>query len=236
MRALVLLSSIVLASAIPRPASAQSAAAAGPDTLLRAPRAFQAPTAWLRDRNTVHATAGYGYNAGPFAAVTAGLGSVADLDVTVDELTGDTRPSVLFKMATPRTWPVGAALGFRKSFTGTLTAQGFLAASADLRQVRLHAGLEMWATQDRLLDGKLAGLRPFGAVEWTPPMFPRSTILSDLVWAPRPETTLLVWVWTSGVRYRFVDWGSVELAVQFNEHDLLHKPAIFVRLNASYAR
>ncbi len=212
-----------------RPAAAEEAAA-------RPPRAFQAPTAWLRPRDTVHATAGIGYNSGPFAAVVAGLGGVAELDATVDDLNGETRPTVLFKMGFPAGRRAAVAVGYRKSFAGVRTAQGFLAASADLGQVRVHAGAEVWAVDSPLVESHLAGVRPLAGLEWAPALFPRTTVIADLVWAPRAGGTTLEWVSTTGARFRFARWGWADLAVQFREHDLLDRPGILVRINGTLSR
>jgi len=204
--------------------------------LAAAPRVFQAPTAWLQPRDAVFATAGIDHHGAPFAAVSAGLGGVAELDVTAGDLDGIMRPTALFKTGLRLGSRGAVCLGFRKSFGGDgRTAQAYAAASVDLGQVRLHGGIERWDAETPA-GAPVEGFRPLAGLEWTPAIYPRSTVLADVVWAPRPDGDVLAWVGSAGVRYTPLSWGSIELGVQIREHDLLDRPSIFVRLNSRLAK
>ena len=178
----------------------------------RAPRLFAAPTAWLPPASAVHATAGVDHRGGPFFAATAGLGGIAEVDATVSRTAGRLLPTALFKVGIGGR-RVAAALGFRKSFgQGERAAQLFAVASVALGPVR-----------------------PLGGVEWTPAIFPKSTLIADLAWAARVDgaTASFGWVGGGGVRYQALSWGAIELGVQVREGDGLERPVIFVRVNAA---
>lgn len=243
-----------------RPASAQAQTVAQPVAKLRRPvqpRVFHVPTAWLQPHGALFGVAGLSHRVDPFVAVTAGLGGVAEVDVQLTDTSNVAIPTALFKtgVAARRLgrWQPALALAFRKSFTGpavTLpsggdpvtvrTAQLSLAASLTAGAVDLHAGIDLWdaavdvtALHD---DAELsARVRPFVGLEWRPRIYPRSTVLADLGWAPRfaaPDDVTLRWVAGAGIRYQALSWGAVDLAVRFREGDKLDDAAVFVRLSA----
>jgi hypothetical protein len=195
------------------------------------PRVVQAPTAWVAGRNSLFASAGVDHHAAPFAALTAGLGGVAELDLTLSDVSGELTPTALFKAGAAYRGRIGGAIGFRKSLARRGTAQAFVVASANLGQLRLHAGVEGWGVEGPMGEHELPGVRPLAGLDWTPPIYPRTTILADLVWAPRADDPRLEWVGSIGARYAPFAWASIELGFQVREHDLLDRPSIFVRVN-----
>ncbi|HEX3759342.1 MAG TPA: hypothetical protein VHW23_11575, partial [Kofleriaceae bacterium] len=109
----------------------------------------------------------------------------------------------------------------------------YLVASRDLGVVRLHAGLDALAASVGELR-TAARLRPLAGVELHPPMYPKSSLLGDLVWEPeldaaRPE---LGWMFGIGVRYQAFTWASIELAVRARQGDDLGGATVMVRVNA----
>jgi hypothetical protein len=201
----------------------------------RAPRLFAAPTAWLPPASAVHATAGVDHRGGPFFAATAGLGGIAEVDATFSRLAGRLLPTALFKVGIGGR-RVAAALGFRKSFgQDARAAQLFAVASVALGPVRLHAGVDRWDAQVAGGPEAAGPVRPLGGVEWTPAIFPKSTLIADLAWAARVDgaTASFGWVGGGGVRYQALSWGAIELGVQVREGDGLERPVIFVRVNAA---
>ncbi len=200
------------------------------------PRVFAAPTAWLARTKSFAATAGGDHRGRPFAAITTGLGHVAEVDVTVSGESERVLPTALFKvgLAGKR---VAGALGFRKSFGRVeRTAEMYAVGSAELGPVRLHAGAEWWDAEAADGTGLDSHLTPFGGVEWTPSIYPRSMLLADIAWQPRfddPGGVHLSWLAGGGARYQAFSWGSIELAVQIREDDGLDRPTVIIRFNVT---
>lgn len=93
-------------------------------------------------------------------------------------------------------------------------------AGVDLGQVRLHAGVDLWAPSGEI--------RPVGGVEWTPRIYPRTTVFAATRWRP-PATHVDV-----GARYRVSRMLGVELVVEVNDRDVLDAPLVL--LGARYGR
>jgi hypothetical protein len=114
-------------------------------------------------------------------------------------------------------------------------SDAYLVASRDLGVVRLHAGIDAIAAGIGPLRSA-ARLRPLGGLELHPPMYPRSSLLTDVAWQPRlaaERGSTLGWVVGIGVRYQAFSWASVELAVRARQGDDLGASTVLVRLNAA---
>ena len=214
-----------------RLAAAQEAPAPPP------PRVFYVPTAWLQPDREVYASAGVDHKRRPFTAVSVGLAGLAELDLTLTGVTERVLPTALFKIG----WGgrrAAAALGFRKLFGRTdVTAEMFGGLSGALGPIRLHLGGALWDAESAAGVGLAAHLRPFGGIEWTPGLYPRSTLLADVEWVPRFRTAVeLAWVAGGGVRYQAMSWLSVELGVEVRQGEKLTNPAVFVRVNVARRR
>jgi hypothetical protein len=201
------------------------------------PRLFHIPTGHIQPAGRGHGSAGADHRGGGLFALTYGLGGVADLDVEVTDrfvtADDDERPhaSALFKLGLGERqlgfWHPAAALGFRKSFAGQSDeiAELFVATSTSLGPVNLHAGANYW--------GGVEQVRPFGGFEWRTGIYPRTTLLADLSWAPDLDTNdpSLRWLGAWGVRYQAFAWGSIELGVRHREDQSLRDSTVFVRVN-----
>jgi hypothetical protein len=103
--------------------------------------------------------------------------------------------------------------------------------------VRPHAGAAV--IDARVGDRRLgATLRPLGAIELTPPAYPKTTLMADLACLPRFDATApaLEWVAGWGVRYQALRWGSIELDVRHREGEGLGGSTVFVRVNGVLTR
>lgn len=229
------------------------------------PRIFHAPTAWLQPHGAVIGTVGSSHRLAPFVGVSAGLGGVAELDVQLtDTSDGLSIPTALFKtgVAAGRLGrgQAAVALGFRRSFAVPAqelagaeapvrvgTAQLSLGISLTLGPVDLHLGGDVWdaAVGAARLHARPRRdrLRPFAAVEWRPPIYPRTTVLLDLAWAPAfaadddlaADDVALRWVGGWGIRYQALSWGAVELGVRLREGEGLGESTVLVRLSGFFA-
>jgi hypothetical protein len=147
------------------------------------------------------------------------------------------------------------ALGFRKSFYVTeaaasstekpVLAELYAAASRRVGPLGLHVGAQLFdASTDsaRLLDtgNPARRIRPFAGLEWTPPIYPRTTVLADLSWVPEfrrgddgEYDVELRWLGGWGIRYQALSWGSIELGVRHREGEGLSDSTVFVRVNGT---
>jgi hypothetical protein len=228
-----------------------------------APRLWHAPTGWLMPHGAGAGAVGVSHEGHPFVELVAGLGGVAEVGVALtDDFVACTEcdgrddtqaatATALFKLGVaPGTWTrwqPGVALGFRRSFltfgdARPEVARLYLAASAPLGPLRLHAGGDLWdaagATPRPPLfaTAPAAGrLRPFGGVEYRPGAYPRSTLVADLTWVPTlgADEIGLRWLAALGVRYQALSWGGVELAVRAREGAGLGGAVVLVRLTAT---
>jgi hypothetical protein len=205
------------------------------------PQVLHVPTAWLQPRDTVHGSAGANHRGGGFLRLTGGLGGLADVDVEVTDRYGETWVGTAgLKVGASRRLAsalVAAVVGFRRSFGAWQVgdadadamrdveiAEAFAVASARVRGLRGHAGVAIWAS-----DVASATARPFAGLEWTPPPYPKTTLLVDFSWAPDDDGAVR-WVGGWGVRYQALDWGSIELAVRHREGDDLDGATVLVRV------
>ena len=210
-----------------------------------APRVVTAPTAWLPGAGTLVGSAGLDHRLQPAIAIDAGLGELAAVELGADS---DVRTCTIAQgcdtdhLATPRLLPraafrIGApqdawftgqpavVLGARVTIGdppahGLAIGEVYVAASRELGPVRLHAGADLLAARDARGEAFGPRLRPFGAIELTPPQYPRTTLVGDLAWVPRfdagaPPTT--EWLAGWGVRYQALSWGAIELDVRHRE-------------------
>lgn len=146
------------------------------------------------------------------------------------------------------------ALGFQAQIgsvdSGALTelrgARMYLVGSRTLGSVRLHLGADIWdggatsASDERVLlhDGPMARrVRPFGGFGWTPPIYPRTTVIGEISWVPTfsADRIDLRWLAAWGVRYQAFNWGSVELAVQHRQRGTLDDSTVLLRANIRLA-
>ncbi len=120
-------------------------------------------------------------------------------------------------------------------------ARLYLAASKSLGQVTLHGGVDVWDAGAEgaggvflLHDAPLSErVRPFAALAWNPAVYPRTTLLAELSFAPVVESRdiALRWLGGWGVRYQALSWGSIELAMRHRGGDSLGDSTVVIRLN-----
>mgnify|MGYP001587887359 CR=1 FL=1 len=202
------------------------------------PRVFATPTGWLLPDAAVLASSGISLNRGePFFALSVGLADLAELDVTATRDGDRWLPSALFKLGLVRgalfSWQPAGAIGFRRSFgVEENSAQLYGVVTLSTRPVRVHLGGDVWQAEGP--QGLLSPtVRPSVAVEWTPWIAPRSTVLLDFGWEPRFSDTHVTLGWRGdwGVRVRVLRPVSLELGVRMRQGDALAAPTVFVRLN-----
>lgn len=120
-------------------------------------------------------------------------------------------------------------------------AEAFVVASRELGPIRAHAGVSAWQTEhvDRagatIVTGHLFAIRPLAGLEWTPRIYPRTSIATDLQFVPelgptRAETGRR-WIFAWGIRYRAFPWSAIELAVKHRQGEGLEQAAVMVRLS-----
>jgi hypothetical protein len=224
------------------------------------PRVFHVPTAWIQPDQAATATLGLNHHGEPFADATVGLGGIAQIGLQLsDDSEQLSIPTGLFQVAVPPdklwSWQPAVALVYRRSFAvpaQTLdgvridpsTARLSLVASLHLGSLALHAGADLW---DASVAGAAAGtaldaqpltdqLRPLAGLEWRPSLYPRTTVLADLAWAPdfSSQPIALRWLASTGVRYAVTNWADVELGVQVREGEGLRGTAVLLRISAFY--
>jgi hypothetical protein len=227
-------------------------------------RVLTAPTAWLPPSGAVVASGGTLHRAGQvvgfgFLDAGVGLGGIASLNLGMDtDVRGCVgaceRPEELvlgraaFRLgARQDAWFPGMPallVGVRTTYAArghdfgrARVSDAYLAASRVLGSVRLHAGVNATAAgfgnEDVTLEPTL---RPFGGLEWTPPMYPRTSVLADITYLPvfHPDRIELEWVAGWGVRYQALRWGSIELAVRHREDEGLGDSTVMIRLNGVF--
>ncbi|MCE9575751.1 MAG: hypothetical protein K8W52_21555 [Deltaproteobacteria bacterium] len=230
-------------------------AAHAQDAAPRGPRVVHVPTAWVLGRDTAWGRAGVDHRGTAMVDLTVALGGLAELDAGLDDTIAtcacrDGRalsPASLamagFKLGIARGRrgrALGGALGFRRSFAApTAVAALYAAASAELRGLRVHAGVMAWdAREAEVTRATAPHLRPFAALEWTPAPYPRTTLVGDLSWLPELDgnRVTLRWIAGWGVRYQALAWGSIELAVRHRGGDDLGGSTVLVRVNGRLGR
>lgn len=158
--------------------------------------------------------------------------------------------TALFKMgiatSAAREWRLGTALGFRRTIaTRTVTAGGrdaeleaaqlYLVGGARWHGVELHGGAELFDARHG--EAEIANtfertVRPVAGLAWTPPPYPRTTMVVDISWAPEVKDgpPRLGWVVGWGVRYQALRWGAIELVVRQREDEVLGDSTVMVRV------
>jgi hypothetical protein len=163
--------------------------------------------------------------------------------------------TALFKMGAAtratRHWRLGAALGFRRTIATRRIAAGgrddelaaaqlHLVTGARWRGLELHAGAELFDALHggaRLPSTASRRLRPLAAIAWTPPPYPRTTMLLDVAWSPEVKDgpPRLAWMVGWGVRYQALRWGAIELVVRQREDEALGDSTVMVRVAGALA-
>jgi hypothetical protein len=218
-----------------------------------------APTAWLPRDGVAFGDAALDHRGDGSIAIGYGLGGIASVTLGADTdvrtcsappCTTDHRAQPVamgraaFRIGARRdAWFAGQpALLLGVAVTlgqgGPRATEAYLIASRALGGLRLHAGVEAidGAAPD---DGRMgAELRPLGGFEWTPPQYPKTTLLADVAWLPRlePPNPVPEWVLGWAVRYQALTWGSIELAVRHREGEGLAASTVMVRINGIWER
>jgi hypothetical protein len=218
-------------------------------------RVLTAPTAWLPPSGAATATLGIDHRGDTAVFAGASLDGLAELEIDEDsDVRGCTDCAMQrtplrlgragFRIGAHQDWLHGMpalVLGVRATFAAYEPAvdaprvtDAYVVASRDLGVVRLHAGVDALAAS--VADHRsAAALRPLAGVELHPPMYPRSSLLGDLVWEPELDAVhgpVLRWMLGIGVRYQAFSWGSVELAVRARQGDDLGGATVMARFNA----
>ena len=161
--------------------------------------------------------------------------------------------TALFKMgvatSAARQWRLGAALGFRRTIATRrviaggrdaelAAAQLYLVVGARWHGVEVHGGAELFDARhgDARISHDLArSVRPVAGLAWTPPPYPRTTMVVDLSWAPEVKDgpPKLGWMVGWGVRYQALRWGAIELVVRQREDEALGDSTVMVRVTGA---
>ncbi len=224
-----------------------------------APTVITIPTAWTQPGTALYASLGGDHRFGTSARATVGYARLVEVDVGGDGLVTSCAPcdgtareatptqlaTAGWKLAVRPTARLALAGGLRVPLPGgdgRRAASAFAIASLRLGPAALHAGASTWASRHRGEDGAAialapsASVRPLVGLEWTPRIYPRTTLGADLQWLPElgptPATTGARWSFAWGVRYRALPWSAVELAVRHREGDALGDATVMVRLAA----
>jgi len=198
------------------------------------PRVVTAPTAWIPAENTAVASASLDHRGAGAIVASFGLGGLAAIELGADSDLRECSPCtpVLEPHAAFRIGARGVALVVETGFGSSRASSATLVGSRVIGPLRLHAGV-------MLLDGRVGDtrlgttVRPTGAIELTPPKYPKTTLLGDLAWKPRFDATApaLEWLAGWGVRYQALRWGSIELDVRHREGEGLGGSTVLVRVN-----
>ena len=152
-------------------------------------------------------------------------------------------PAVVFGVRT--TFARRGENGKASVFDDARVSEAYLVASRVLGPVRLHAGAQ-------LTDARFVGeagndvtlgttLKPMGGIEWTPPQYPKTSLMGDFVYVPRfdrnpDEAIALEWMAGWGVRFQALEWGAIELAVRHREGEGLGDSTVMVRLDGVWQK
>lgn len=227
-------------------------------------RVLTAPTAWLPPSGAVVGTLGTDHRGAQTYDFGIGLGGIASIDVGLDTdlrrcamcdpIEGDAKPlwmgRAAFRMGVRQDqWFRGMpalVLGFRNTFAAyggddykeARASEAYLVASRSLGSVRVHVGAQATEAAYGARTVHLEPtVRPIAGFEWTPGIYPRTTLLADIAWVPKmqPDDVKMEWLAGWGVRYQALWWGSIELAVRHREDEGLQQSTVLVRLNGVLA-
>ncbi len=246
----------ILAIAVAAVASLGGAAAADPaPPPAELPHVLTAPTAWLPAAGSVIAMGGLDHTGEPMVDLAYGFGGLAALDAGVDtdveaaKVAGGPTSEVPlgragFRMGTRQdAWGLALAelVGARVTFSGSgrRVTDVYAVASAKLGAVRVHVGADVIDAKASSEAPPLgASVRPTAAVELTPPMYPRTTLLADVAWLPElvGDGVKLQYAAGGGVRYQALSWGAIELDVRSREGEGLGDTKVMVRLDGVWGR
>lgn len=102
----------------------------------------------------------------------------------------------------------------------------------------VSGGVGLWEVargQERLSDGALASrLRPFAGVAWTPPSYPRTSLLLEGTFGPSVigGEPRLDWRLGWGARYQVFSWSTIDLVVRNRQDAGLAGSTVMVRVSA----
>jgi len=182
-----------------------------------------------------------GYGLGGIAEVELAL---ADSDARGNCTTTECQPIELETAAFRFGEPEDAAfvgqpavvLGVRATIDHGLRATtAYLVASRRIDLLSVHAGAELVTAGNVGAVDPPVRVRPLAGVELRPPAFPKTTLLADLTWQPKFDTTAtseLAFAW--GVRYQSLKWAAIELAVR-HDASSFGDPDVFVRVTGTWA-
>lgn len=223
-----------------------------------APTVVTMPTAWTQRGPSLYATLAGDHRYGSGARATVSYARLVEVDLGADGLVTACAPcegrarvptpvqltTAGWKLSVRPVERLALAGGVRVpigSRDGARAASAFLLGSARLGPVALHAGASTWATEHRGGDGAVIAraptsmVRPMVGVEWTPRIYPRTTLGADLQWLPElgptSADTGARWSFAWGVRYRALAWSAIELGVRHRERDALGDATVMVRLS-----
>jgi len=223
-------------------------------------RVLTAPTAWLPSAGALVGTGTLDHRFDGSVDVAFGLGGIAALEVGTDtdvrvctSCDADPNPAPIylgraaFRMGVPQNalfhGMPAVVVGVRTAFASSgprrvRVGEAYLAASRVVGPVRLHAGAMAF---DASLDDLRLGttVRPFGGFEWTPKQYPKTSVLTDIMWLPllRATDTPSIdteWILGIGVRYQAFAWGAIDLAVRHRKGDALGDNTVLVRVTGAF--
>jgi hypothetical protein len=206
-----------------------------------------------------YAILGISHRGEPMAAVELQLGGVAAAGYGYDDrlLAGASAEDAEVQGRRVAWFRVGVAAGrwfaqqpamevtFERTFgDGEVhSAEVRLGATRSWRGPRLGildatAGLGLWEVAGdgpRLSDQALGDrLRPYGGVAWTPPSYPRTSLLLEGSFGPSVigEAPRLDWRLGWGARYQVRTWSAIDLVVRNRQDAGLPGSTVMVRLSA----
>lgn len=227
-----------------------------------APTVLAIPTAWTQAETALTASLDVDHRWGSSARANLSYAHLVDVDVRGDQeltlcdpCTGSARAADGARQLTAgwklslSPWRDGrVALGARVPFghrDRVRASEAFVVLSQALGPVRLHLGASTWASEHRGAAGETitlaptAGVRPLVGLEWTPVIYPRTTLLADAQWLPQLGPTAADsaprWVFSWGVRYRALSWSAVELGVRHRQDDELGGATVMLRVTAVWS-
>ena len=213
------------------------------------------PTAWLPHAGDAYGSAALDHHAKGSIVLGYGFGGVGALEVGADNdihqcsappcnpdnpAGSYTQGFAAFRMGVPQDRVfygqpavlVGYAMETLRAHHRV--AQAYLVASRLLGPVALHSGAQVFDAQDAAGMAMGARVVPFGAIEYVPAQYPKTTMMADIGFLPElaTPTPVLKSLAGVGVRYQALTWGSIELDWRVRQfEDAISDSAIMVRVN-----